>query len=168
MIYQYKWSGHTFPVKADCAGAELERIEKESGAVTPNNLLVAATPENSVMHPCFTWNDKEAAIKQRLSEARQIIRSIVRVCVSEDEKREEKEIRAYVNINPRNGHGAAGEFISVDRALSDEETRKIVLKKVLEELSAYKRKYKEFSELSQVFSAIDEAEKEFKERSGGE
>lgn len=166
MVYQYKWSGHNFPVAADSAGAELERIEKEKGTVTPHNLLEESTPEDSVMHPCFTWNDKEAAIKQRLSEARQIIRSIVRVCVSEDEKREEKEIRAYVNINPKSGHGAEGEFISVDKALSDEETRRIVLKKALDELSTYRRKYQEFSELSKVFSAIDEAEKDFEEMEG--
>lgn len=164
MVYKYKWNGHNFPVKADEAGKELERLEKENGLVTPNNLLEAATPEDSVMHPCFTWNDKEAAIKQRLSEARQIIRSIVRVCVSDESKHEEKEIRAYVNINPKVGHGAIGEFVSVERALSEEETRKIVLKKVLDELSAYKKKYQDFSELSKVFSAIDDAKKEFEEK----
>lgn len=45
--------------------------------------------------------------------------------------------------------------------MSEEETRKIVLKRALEELSAYKRKYQEFSELGKVFSAIDELGKEF-------
>lgn len=59
------------------------------------------------------------------------------------------------------GFGIKGDYISIDRAMSEEETRKIVLKRALEELSAYKRKYQEFSELGKVFSAIDELGKEF-------
>ena len=162
MVYKYEWRYQTFPVSADEAGKEFEKIEKESGKLTAQNLLDSARPNNSVMHPCFEWNDAEAAEKYRLFEAKNIISNLVRVTVSESPK-EQSERRAYVNINPQRGFGSKGVFISIERAMSDKETRKIVLKRALEELIFCKRKYKDFSELSKVFSAIDEVSESFKE-----
>jgi hypothetical protein len=160
MVYKYEWRYQHFPVKADEAGKEFERIEKENGKVTAENLLDSARPENSVMHDCFEWNDTEAAEKYRLLEAKNVINQLVKVVVKKDSE-QPREQRAYVNINPQRGFGIKGDYISIERAMSEEETRKIVLKRALEELSAYKRKYQEFSELSKVFSAIDELGKEF-------
>lgn len=167
MVYKYEWRYQNFPVKADEAGKEFERIEKENGKVTAENLLDSARPKNSIMHDCFEWNDTEAAEKYRLLEAKNVINQLVKVVIEKDSE-QPREQRAYVNINPQRGFGSKGDYISIERAMSEEETRKIVLKRALEELSAYKRKYQEFSELSKVFSAIDEAEKEFKERGGDE
>lgn len=167
MVYKYEWRYQHFPVKADEAGKEFERIERENGKVTAENLINSARPQDSIMHDCFEWNDTEAAEKYRLLEAKNVINQLVKVVVEKDSEQSRGQ-RAYVNINPQRGFGSKGDYISIERAMSEEETRKIVLKRALEELIAYKRKYQEFSELSKVFSTIGEVEKEFKERGGGE
>lgn len=163
MVYKYEWRYQHFPVKADEAGKEFERIEKENGKVTAENLLESARPENSVMHDCFEWNDTEAAEKYRLLEAKNVINQLVKVAVTEENSGRSKEQRAYVNINPNRGFGSKGDYISIERAMSEEETRKIVLKRALDELIMFQRKYQDFSELSEIFSAIQEINEKLNE-----
>lgn len=165
MVYKYEWRYATLPVEADVAGKEFERIEKEKGEVTAENLLESARPENSIMHKCFEWDDTVAAEKYRLFEAKNAISNLVKVTVKSDSEKP-KEHRAYVNVNPDRGFGAKGSFISIERALSDEETRKIVLKKALDELISFQKKYEDLTELNKVFSAVDEAARMFKDKEG--
>lgn len=46
------------------------------GHLTPDAVVEAARDPDSILHPHFTWSDTEAAHKQRLSEARALIRSV--------------------------------------------------------------------------------------------
>jgi len=63
-------------VQAEVAGNELARIHKERGALTAELLVTEAEPEDSPLHPAFTWDDEEAGRQFRLHEARNIIRSV--------------------------------------------------------------------------------------------
>lgn len=158
MVYKYEWNYRHYPVEADCAGREFERIEKEKGEVTAENLLDSSREENAPMHPCFEWNDSVAAEKFRLGEAREIIGSLVRVFV-EIETEQPKQQRAYVNVNPDVGFGAKGSYVSIVKALSEEETRRIVLKRALNEFISLKKKYEVLTELGKIFASIDKAGK---------
>lgn len=156
MVYEYKWGCRVYPVKASDAGKEFEKIEKRNKEVTAENLLDSARPESSVMHPCFEWNDAVAAEKFRLQEARNIIGSLVKVVVDKGRK-QPMERTAYVNINPDRGFGSKGRYIPIEKAMSDRETRGIVLGRALAELVAFQRKYRELVELGEVFDAIQKA-----------
>lgn len=162
MVYKYDWRYRHYPVSADSAGQEFERIEKEKGEVTAENLLDASRAENAVMHPCFEWDDKKAAETYRLREAKGIIDNLVKIVVVQ-ESEQSKQQRAYVNINPDVGFGAKGSYVSIVKALSDEETRRIVLKRALNEFIWLKKKYEDLTELSEIFTSIDKAEMAFNE-----
>jgi hypothetical protein len=75
---KYDWiqKGFAKGIDPDEAVKELERIEANYGALTPENILDAATPEDALFHPLFTWNNSEAARLYRLQEARHILNNI--------------------------------------------------------------------------------------------
>jgi hypothetical protein len=82
---------------------ELKSLEDRRGRLTPEQVLEAAAAKTSALHPCFTWDDSEAAAKYRLEEARELIRS-VRIEVTF----EERHIRtvAYVHDTKRDQNEA--------------------------------------------------------------
>lgn len=56
--------------------AELHRIRDENdGVLTPEAVVEDSTPEDAPLHNHFEWDDKKAAHKHRIEQARQIIRS---------------------------------------------------------------------------------------------
>jgi hypothetical protein len=57
--------------------ARLEEIaERTGGRLTPEDAIMDARDPESPLHPHFTWDESEAAHKQRLYEARTLIRSV--------------------------------------------------------------------------------------------
>lgn len=86
--YQWILKGFAKGVDPDEAIKELERIESQYGSLTPENVLEAAKPEDSLFHALFTWNNEEAARMYRLQEARHLLNNIeVRVVHDGTEKR---------------------------------------------------------------------------------
>ena len=158
MVYQYAWKvKNIFPVKADVVGKHIENLQKEQGVVTSKNLLESARPKNSAIHDCYEWDDSIAAEKYRLEQSKNIMTNLARVVISNDGKTE-KVVRAFVNIEENKGF-TPGRFVDVRTALSNEETRQIVLKKALDELLIFKSKYEGFQELSEIFNDIEQLEK---------
>lgn len=87
---KYAWiqKGFSKGIDPDAAVIELERIESQYGALTPENILEAAKPEDSLFHALFTWNNQEAARLHRLQEARHLLNNIeVRVVHDGSERR---------------------------------------------------------------------------------
>jgi len=54
---------------------ELGRLVTD-GRLLPEDVVIAAANPSNAMHDHFTWDDTEAAQKQRISEARVLIRSV--------------------------------------------------------------------------------------------
>lgn len=50
--------------------------DANKGILTPENVVVAARPRDSVLHGHFTWSNATAADAHRLNEARTLIRSV--------------------------------------------------------------------------------------------
>lgn len=69
------------------------------------------------------------------------------------EEPQETKISAFVNIAPK-APTVNATYYNVSRAMSDEDTRKQVLRNALFELMAFERKYKNFTEFAEVFEAI--------------
>lgn len=160
MVYKYDWKIKKYPISADVAGKHFEELKKKEGAVTCQNLLDSARPEDSAIHSCYEWDDGIAAEKYRLAQSGELIQNLVKVAVADDGK-DMKTYRAFVNVAKADSF-ETGSFIDTETALSNEETRKIVLKKALDELTAFQNKYETFVELADVFSAIDTVKERLK------
>ena len=102
------------------------------------------------MHKLFEWDDKKAAEQHRLHQANMIINSL-RVTIIENEEAEPVTVSAFVNTSKRKGKT----YIHIVRAMEDNDTRTEVLNDALRELSWFREKYKNLSELSGIIKAID-------------
>ena len=144
MVYEWKTGSH-ISVSAQIAGEMCEKLEKE-GRLTAKNLLEENRPIEAPLHNAFNWNDSEAAELYREDQARHIIQCIV---VKKENVKE--PVRQFINVD-------LGErkYYSVDMLVSQQETRHVLLKTALAELSAFQRKYQGLKELAQVFTAIDQ------------
>jgi hypothetical protein len=74
--YEKVKGSHILKEDAETIGEIFNRIEVEENGVVPHDVITAATDPGSVLHKYFTWDDKAAAHKQRLTEAGYIIRSM--------------------------------------------------------------------------------------------
>ena len=153
---KYSWKNVSFPVRADVAAEELARIQEKYGEVTPRNLLDESRDENSVMHKCYEWNDTKAAEKWRLQQSKFIMSclTVTYEKVDIDTGTVNKvSVRAFQNVSEERD----GKFIHVHDAMENAEYRAAVLRRALNELAMFRKKYSDLSELSKLFYAIDEA-----------
>lgn len=168
---KYSWKkGYQYKVSADTVGGVLNRIEKEEGKVTKESFLEYSRNENSETHEMFEWDDSVAAEKYRLRQAGQIISQLEVTIVREDVQPREIEaeiefndeptnISAFVNIAPK-APAAPATYYNINRAMSDESTRKQVIRNALFELQAFKRKYRNLTEFAELFEAIEKVTNE--------
>lgn len=170
---KYHWlTKARYKVSADIVGKKLEQIESETGSVSKEALLEASRSDKSETHDLFEWNDGIAAEKYRLRQAQDVIANIAVEVVSHDNETEKMGVefiepneiavparpqmqRAFVNTLP-SAPFVKMRFESVDKALDDSEKREIVLRNAIREARMYKDKYIRLTELSSLFTAIDE------------
>lgn len=152
MVYQWKMKS-LYKVSAQTTGEKIEEIIQQYGAVTKENFLEASRPADSVTHNLFEWDDTKAAEKYRLHQSNMIINSLT-VQVNVENRATPITTRAFVNVQKEDGRQKA-EFLRIDTAFSDMECKTIVLANAIQELREFRKKYETYSELSQVFEAID-------------
>ena len=149
----YSWRFYNYSLDANIVGKALEEIESEHGEVTAKLLLEKARPQNSELHCLFEWNNKEAAERWRLEKAKKIITAIA--VTYENDNKEPITVRAFANVGAKN----KASFITTATALSNKQSRLVVLQHAIEELQAFRNKYNSLSELSEIFAAITNLEK---------
>lgn len=93
----------------------LSEIETADGRITPADVVEVARSPNHPLHSFFTWDDAEAAHKQRLDEARGLIRRY-RVVVTTSTVR--VEIPNYIRAIDQ--HGAAAGYRRTDATPPEE------------------------------------------------
>ena len=152
MVYQWKIKS-MYKVPAQVVGEKMEEIIHEQGVVTKVNFLEASRPEDSETHDLFEWDDTKAAEKYRLHQSNMIINSLT-VQISVADRENPINTRAFVNVQQENMRRHA-EFLRIDTAMSDREFKTIVLANAIQELKEIRKKYAVYSELAQVFDAID-------------
>lgn len=147
----YKWKYYQYPVSANVVGKIIEKIEQENGSCTASALLDEARSEDSALHCLFEWNDTVAAEKYRHTQATQIITALV--VTYEEDTDSPKTVRAFANVTDDNSK--TGNFVTIARALSEKDSRNIVLQRALAELKAFKAKYSMLVELAELFDDIN-------------
>ena len=151
MIYQ--WKQNRFPVEAQKAGIELERIKDKHGGIIPKTIVDESKDKKAVLHGCFEWNDTKAAEGYREVQAREIIRNIVVVKTAEETQEKEVTVRAFVPVAIE--EEKPKKYITFDEAMNDEDYRSQIINQALQELIAFKNKYSQLKELAELFDTID-------------
>ena len=65
-------------------GAELERIRKANGGISPASVVDEARDEESPLHDWFEWDDTEAAERFRYEEPEAFAAAVIRVLSETD------------------------------------------------------------------------------------
>jgi len=147
----YEWKMNKYPIKAQEAGEKLEEIEKRYKGITPKIVVNEARDKDSLLHPCFEWDNQEAAEKYREVQAGDMIRNIVVIKVDDNEENE--PIRAFVNIVDREDNN--NKYISISVAVKDVDYNAQIIETAYKELLAFENKYKNLKEFSEVLKAIE-------------
>lgn len=146
MVYQWK-SNARIKVNADLAGKMCEEIESKVG-LTARSLLDANREEGTLLHDEFEWDNEIAAEEYRLQQARHIINCL---CIKPETK-ENKPIRAFFKIMDSES------YENINVIISDEDKHQRLLQTALNELNAFKIKYRQLNELKPLFDLIDKVE----------
>jgi hypothetical protein len=165
-VFQFRAGCH-LRGDAQAVGERLEAIRHSRQLLTPSVVLDDASNPGSPLHAFFEWDDTVAANRYRVDQAGHLIRSIQVTFVDveqapsrqielagvqSDQKSTANPVRAFVSIRSDDGDPS---YVSTMQAMSDPAMRTQVLKQAHDELAAVGRKYRELSELSQVFQAIE-------------
>jgi len=136
--------------------ADAEKVYGEIVSIgddyTPQQIVDKARDESTELHKCFEWDDKKAAEKYRCSQAQSIIRMLVVKPEPTEENPKPQMIRAIVCQNENNN-----KYQKIQVTVRNEDSYQKLLRRALEELDAFKRKYSALAELEAVIEAIDEA-----------
>lgn len=137
-------------VDPNTVGNHLEMLREQChGEITPKDIVDDARNDNSPLHPFFEWSDSKAAEQYRLQQARGLIRSVVAIYVSD--KNPAVRTRAYVHIP----EGETSHYRETGHAMALPQTRDVVLRKAWSELQAWRKRYRDLKEFSQLFAIVD-------------
>jgi hypothetical protein len=126
---------------------QLQAIYNERGELTPATVVHAATPPEHPLHERFEWNDKVAAHEHRKNQAAEMIRS-VKVTYGEPQANgEKKSVRAFVAVR---GDGPSSRYEPVEKAMTDDFTRQLLLAECKREWRAFERKYGDLEEFAAI------------------
>lgn len=146
----YAWiagRGHS-AVDPNVVGQKIEEIEERDGSCHPAVLVEEARPKSSELHPLFTWDDKVAAEKHRVNEARRVIASLSIVSMPRS------QAPAFVSVRlPEKG---VKSYISSHRLVDNDAFMQFALEDATRQLKGLRRRYASIEELEDVWAAIDE------------
>lgn len=139
--------GFQVAAPAQVVGEVCAKLESE-GRLTPADLVDESRPDDAPLHGCFEWNDAKAAERFRETQASYIIRSVEVTPVESKEP-----TRAFISYVPDKDESPT--YLSVVHMVHDKTKREYMLEQALRELESFRRKYRNLSELANVFDAID-------------
>lgn len=141
---------------AQVLGEIFERL-KSTGPLTAERVLQEATRQGSVLHRFFEWSDQKAAHAYRLTQARQLLRSIE--VVIEDAKGKQVPMKAFYSVRDADGQRAyeAMEFVFDTPDLADQ-----VIEQARAQLESWKTRYARYTWAKDAVPAIAAALKAIK------
>lgn len=146
VINSWKING-LFPVSADTAKAEFDRIYEKYGVLTTKDIVDESREETATLHKCFEWNDEVAAEKYRQKQAGDMIRCLVSV-VKHDDSDAPIAVRAIVKTDEK--------YEPITVTMRSDDKKAVLFADVLNDIDRFKKKYSALSELSAVFDAMSD------------
>jgi len=146
--------------KVKAYAGELTAVLEEEGDLRAETIVDwARKNEGSAIHTYFTWDNSEAANKQRIYEARQLVRTIhIRYVTPEGRAR---TTRKFVPIHTKGTtpikmkESSERGYIPVEKVLIDDtKERRKRLRLALNELHSWARRHEAFNELDSFAEKI--------------
>lgn len=151
MSEKYRWASRRYEaiVPARTFGQWLTALPDQN----PVTVVEQAASPRSPAHKLFEWDNTRAAQQHRLSQARVILGSfVIETEIISPGKRTRTISIPYVS------RSAPGMYEITSLALRQPGKRDFMLNEALKEAKRWRRRYADLSELSIVFSALDEIE----------
>jgi hypothetical protein len=137
--------------------ALLAIVERNNGVLNPRLVIDAARDPGHVLHPHFEWDDAVAGEAYRLAQVGALVRRVRLTIVKAGTKPREVTLSTTREYQSRPSmRRASGGYESIDTILADTDKRAELIAQVVRELSAYRKRYAELSELQSVWFAVDE------------
>ena len=147
--YKVCWGERSYVGDPQQVADEIKSIGEE---VKPIQIVdFARSNPKSELYKCFTWDNDTAAEKWRLCEARHIVANLKIVYIND----EKEEVKTHVRFMQRNETSPNAGFKETVKMISDFDEREKLLNVAIFELKQFERKYKDLTELQDVFDAID-------------
>lgn len=151
LVYSWKMNG-LYPVPAQQAGEEIERICEKHGGATPKAIVDESRPEHAPLHPIFEWNEPVAAELWREQQARQIVCCLITV---------EQTAKSSEPVQVRAFHHARQAYHPMSVVVQSRDMMEEVKADALRSMLAFKQKYsvlsEKFLEVQRVIEAMDKA-----------
>jgi len=131
-------------------------VEERNGTITPGGVLTDAESERSPLHDFFEWDDTQAAGRWRMNQARYLLRSIHVVLKNKDGEEEQARFTYNIHDTPEDDGDGQRVYCTIQRVLTESDIRTQVIEQAMRQLQSWRNRYQQYSEFSQVFSAIAE------------
>lgn len=133
-------------------------IYQEKGEINNEDIIESARPEDSPIHDCFPWDDKEIADNARRWLATQYICRI-KVTFIDDVDEEQMSQRVFRSVSIKyleNGEEKSKQtFKRIDDILSEETLRKQVVADLLARQEYWTQESKKFTELKGIVNETE-------------
>lgn len=165
---KYLWSkGSRLSGDPQLVGERIAQIiQTHGGKVEAADILKDAQKKSSPLHDYFEWDDAVAAHEYRLTQAREILRSI-KVEITDAETQEIGEIRAFMVPDEQSrGEERLAGYRPIEDIMANPELRAMKIQEAWSQLEAWKARYEGLSELAEVFRLIAAGPPAVKKKSG--
>ena len=147
---KYRWkSWGDSRVKADVVGRIIEKLHDEHEGITPELLVAEAQKKRSPIHKLFEWDQKTAAHKWRVQQARNILNHIEVVIERGDEA--PLVVRAFHSVEYEEGRC----YTTINAARKNEDLWEQIKDEALRQVKTWQETYRAISEFETIHSAID-------------
>ena len=157
---QYKFRVQFKNRDAQAFGEVMEQLGKDkNGVVKPTEIVEAARAPTSPIHGFFDWDNDTAAEKYRLVQARGYVNNLE---VEVKFKKGSGKQKAYFSVREGKGKKPKKAYVTVERALTENQLRTQIIKSAMNEVLYWERKYQEYIEFADIFNAIGKTKKRLK------
>jgi len=143
------WKIEKYPVSADTAKAEFDRIYEKYGELTTKAVVDESRDEHAALHICFEWDDAVAAEKYRQRQAGDMIRCLVTIHKDDDDSKP-IIVRSIVKTTEK--------YEPITVSIKSEEKYAVLIQDAINDIHWFKRKHSALAEMASVISAMDEFE----------
>ena len=145
---KYGWKPKTsIRLDAQTVGEHLDNLHERLGQrLTPADILKDAKRKRSPIHGAFEWDDAQAAVVHRLTQASYMLRSIT---VIVEECPDLGPVRAFVHVEREDSF-----YTNIRHAMSEPDLRQYTIGQAMRELAEFQKKYAGIKELAGVFAEI--------------
>ena len=119
----------------------------------PSFIVEESADKAAALYKYFEWDDKTAAEKYRLHQAKELIKNLSAVKIGRF--KQSGSIRAFIGLKQES------EYVSIVKIINSSELRENVLDEAMKELEEFYRKYASLEFFSELMTGIDKAVKKY-------